>query len=263
MICREYCIYENISSWSLCKNLVLNGFDKIIPQKQLVMFNIFAWTTLAMFDFTDGRAWLCCAGQDEAQAGQGCAVTALGTCPVPWGWRAEPFGLRKPSELSNPAINTCPQGSRTPPEGCWQWGGVAECSSCAQRALSRTRQIFGTAPLPLLDRAGRLCSNAGLLLDSKSSRCSSKFIKVWRICLKFILRGQKNVPRLELAAHQAWRGAWWFINLSLSKRHAFLSNICFQEMSNNKDKLERKKNEENAGWEKNWGLNMIPRFPVC
>lgn len=33
-------------------------------------------------------------------------------------------------------------------------------------------------------------------------------------------------------------------------------------MSNNKGKLERKKNDENAGWEKNWGLNTIPRFPV-
>jgi len=41
MICSEYCVYESVSSWSLCKNLVLNGFDKIIPQEQLVTCRIF------------------------------------------------------------------------------------------------------------------------------------------------------------------------------------------------------------------------------
>lgn len=62
------------------------------------------------------------------------------------------------------------------------------------------------------------------------------------------------MPRLQLAARQAWRGVWWFIYLSLSKQCTFLSSICFQGMSNNKGKLKRKKNEENAGWEKNWNF---------
>lgn len=129
---------------------------------------------------------------------------------------------------------------------------MAECSSSDQRDLSRTSftLIWGSV---LQYRCYCLIVNLPVAPQSSS---------IWRIYLKFILRGQKNVPRLQFTAHQAWRAVWWFINLSLPKQCTFLSNICFQGMSNNKGKLERKKNEEDAGWEKNWGLNMIPIFPV-
>lgn len=46
---------------------------------------------------------------------------------------------------------------------------------------------------------GGYCLIVNLLVAPQSS-------SVWRIYLKYILRGQKNVPRLQLAVHQAWRG---------------------------------------------------------
>lgn len=210
---------------------------------------------------------------------------AFGVCTVVWDLRTESFRLEKPSKIiefnhypSLPKLpSTCvPRVQEHHVKGAdsvvrWLnahllirglWAGPA--SSWSTECRAGARQMSGTGSLPLLNGAWALCSvlQSGcycLIVNLLAPQGSS----IWRICLKFTLRGQKNVPRLQLAAHQAWRGVWWFINLSLSKRCTFFSNTSFQGMSNNKGKLERKKNYENAGWQKNWGLNTIPRFPVC
>lgn len=63
---------------------------------------------------------------------------------------------------------------------------------------------------------------------------------------KFKPRGQENVPRLHLGAVRRGKVSDDF-SVSPFPSHAnFLSNIYFQGTSNNKSKLKRKKDRDNA-----------------
>lgn len=71
----------------MCKNLVLNGFDRIIPQKQLVTFNNFACAAFEIFECCLRQSpWLLGIGSALLGHVRGLSLARRDAAPaVPWG----------------------------------------------------------------------------------------------------------------------------------------------------------------------------------
>lgn len=172
------------------KNLVLNSPDKIIPQKPLEAFSIFAWAALEPF----GRRF----ARSLAGAGQGrfcAAVTRPGVVVsrrLTWLFTGGCW-VRNVQECSAEGTDSAVGWLDARP----LIRGPGARSTCRQRgrgqADARDGLFAPLAPGPgdssLLRVLGCLVTAFHVAVEVRQSRET-----------KFILRGQKSVPRLQLGA---------------------------------------------------------------